>query len=247
MYAPARSSSRRHLIAVVRTFLIGCAVLLLVGGCAGTSSEAPKEKEKGHTEATNKEQTSSPEATASEEARCEGTRTYQKGPVVRGHRFVLTTNDLPDCPKGGPLLGTDEPDKLGAKEGDDEVRGLGAADQIFGGVGKDVIYGGAGDDSLLVGDDGDDVIYGGDGDEGEVIDGKGDDVIYGGAGNDVLEAAKGADVIYGGDGNDSIDAFLPDGQPDKLYCGKGKDEYHAVEKIDHVSSCEKKIKYKVVF
>src|SRR5215217_5371280 len=56
-----------HLIAVVGTFLIGCAVVILAVGCAGTSSETSKKKEQG----------SSPEATASEEeARCEGTRTY---------------------------------------------------------------------------------------------------------------------------------------------------------------------------
>ena len=215
-----------HLRAVVRAFLIGCAFLLLMVGCAGTRSEAPQEGQ-GHTEATNKEQGRSPEATASEDARCDGTRTYQKGRVVRGHRLLLTTNDLPDCPKGGLLLGTDKADKLGAKEGKDEIRGLGAKDQIFGGVGKDVIYGGPGDDSLLVGDDGDDVIYGGNGDDG-------------------FSDSKGADVIYGGDGNDSIAAFS-DGQPDKVYCGKGKDEYHVEEKIDHVSSCEKKIKFKVIY
>jgi Ca2+-binding RTX toxin-like protein len=55
-----------------------------------------------------------------------------------------------------------------------------------------------------------------------------------------LYGDKGEDVIYGGDGNDFLDASL-DGQRDKLYCGKGKDEYVA-EKIDHVSSsCEKKV------
>jgi Ca2+-binding RTX toxin-like protein len=125
-------------------FVIGCSVLLLVGGCAGTRAGTRSEtsKEQGPTEATHKEQTRSPKAAASEEARCERTRTYQKGRVVRGHRNVFTTNDLPDCPKGGLLLGTDKADKLGAKEGGDEIRGLGAADQIFGGVGKDVIYGG---------------------------------------------------------------------------------------------------------
>jgi RTX calcium-binding nonapeptide repeat (4 copies) len=221
---------------VIRTFLIGCAVLLVVG-CSGTSSEAPQEK--GHTEATtDKEQTLASEATA----RCQGTRTYQKGRVVRGHRFVVTTNDLPDCPKGGLLLGTDEPDKLGGKEGDDEIRGLGASDQIFGGVGKDVIYGGPGDDPILVGDDGDDVIYGGEGDDEEVDGAKGDDVIHGGGGADGLDGAKGKDVAYGGDGNDTINADGDGGQRDKIYCGKGKDEYTA-DKNDYVSSsCEKKFK-----
>jgi RTX calcium-binding nonapeptide repeat (4 copies) len=143
---------RGHLIAVVVTFLIGCAFLLLAVGCAGTSSESSK-MEQEPTEATKKEQTRSPEATASEEAQCQGTRPFLQQGVH------LTTNDLPDCPKGGPLLGTDKADKLGGKEGDDEIRGLGAADQIFGGAGNDVIYAGPGNDFNLTGDDGDDVIY----------------------------------------------------------------------------------------
>src|SRR5919112_5883865 len=88
---------RGHLTAVVGTFLIGCAVLLLGLGCAGTSSETSK-KAQEPTEAIQKEQTRSPEATASEEARCQGTRPFQQQGVH------LTTNDLPECPKGGPLL-----------------------------------------------------------------------------------------------------------------------------------------------
>jgi hypothetical protein len=57
-----------HLIAVVDTFLVGCAVLVVVG-CAGGRSD--------RTEAT-QEQARSPEATASEEARCEKTRTFHR-------------------------------------------------------------------------------------------------------------------------------------------------------------------------
>src|ERR671912_620121 len=202
-------TNQERLIALVETFLIGCTFLLIVIGCSGTRSEAPQKEGQGHTEATKKEQTRSPEATASEEARCEGTRTYQKG----GGRSpsVFTTNDLPGCPKGGPkgglLLGTNKADKLSGKEGKDEIRGLGAADFIFGGVGDDVIYAGPGNDMSLFGDEGDDVIYGGDGDDG-------------------VEERWGADVIYGGDGNDRIFAIVDD-QRDKLYCGKGKDVYHA--------------------
>jgi hypothetical protein len=116
-----------RLIAVV-TFLIGCAVLLTVG-CSGTRSEAPNKKE----------QASSPEATASEEARCEGTRTTK---VPRTSGGIYTTNDLPGCPKGGLLLGTDKADKLYGGEGDDEIRGLSAKDDIAGGDGNDVIYAG---------------------------------------------------------------------------------------------------------
>ena len=229
---------------------MGCAVLLMVVGCAGVRSEAPQEeKEKGHTEATNKEQRRSPEATASEEARCEGTRTTK---VWRMGRGIYTTNDLPGCPKGGLLLGTDKADKLYGGEGDDEIRGLGAKDVIAGGDGKDVIHAGAGDDSFLWDGKGDDVIYGGDGDDGEFIDDKGDDVIYAGDGDDSVLEANGANVIYGGDGNDFIDVVFKDGQPDKFYCGKGKDEYglteHAqIAKNDYMdSSCEKKVKIRVI-
>ena len=210
-------------IALVAAFLIGCVVLLVVG-CAGTSSETSNKKEQGH----------SPEATASEEARCEGTETYHlynvkyngggEGPLrtgseadmkkaakkarldykwgIKTHDFgVYTTNDLPGCPKGGLLKGTDKPDKLDGKDGDDEVRGLGGRDDL----------------------------------QGEL----GNDIIYGGDGNDELESGKGEDVLYGGDGNDFIVGAYSLGQRDKLYCGEGKDQYIA-DNNDYVdSSCEK--------
>src|SRR5829696_7605319 len=54
-----------RLIALVVVSLIGCVVLLVVG-CAGTSSETSNKKE----------QASSPEATASEQVRCQGSRSY---------------------------------------------------------------------------------------------------------------------------------------------------------------------------
>ena len=198
-----------HLIAVVGAFLIGCAVLAI--GCAGVRSEAPEE-EQGHTEATERE-ARSPQATT-EEARCEGTRTI----MMKGG--FITTNDIPGCPNGGLLSGTDERDELQGKLGDDEIHGLGGVDAIFGGKGSDVIYGGPGDDSPLWGSDGDDVIYGGDG-------------------NDALgEQDLGEDVFYGGDGNDYIFAIRDKQQPDKLYCGEGRDDYFA-NKNDYVdSSCE---------
>jgi Ca2+-binding RTX toxin-like protein len=185
---------------MVGTFLLGCAVLLLVLGCSGTSSETSDKKEQG----------SSPQATASEEARCDKTGTT-KNPSVGSGGGAYTTNDLPGCPNGGLLLGTDTKDRLAGKDGDDEIRALGAGDLIFGGLGNDVIYAGPGDDFL---------------DQGDFRD-EGDDVIYGGSGDEYVEPGKGADVIYGGDGSDYIFALpdgLPDGQRDKLYCGKGMDK-----------------------
>ena len=40
-----------HLIAVVSTFLIGCAVLLVIGG-SGVRAQTSDEKKQGHSEAT---------------------------------------------------------------------------------------------------------------------------------------------------------------------------------------------------
>ncbi len=249
-----------RLVAVVVTLLIGCAVLLLVVGCAGTGSET-----------SNKERGSSPQATASEEeARCEGTRTIkatwlqlqlQSEPIKQS--VVFTTNDLPGCPKakGGLLSGTDKPDKLNGLDGDDEIRGLAGPDFIVGGAGNDVIYAGPGDDKgkgkyydrNVMGNRGDDVLYGGAGNDklgSDMGQDVGEDVYYGEDGNDILVGrpfgvkAEGEDVYYGGDGNDAF--YAHDGQRDKLYCGKGKDRYIA-EKIDYVdSSCEKKMHAPVV-
>jgi RTX calcium-binding nonapeptide repeat (4 copies) len=225
---------RGHLIAVVSTFLIGCAVLLLVVGCAGTSSETSK-----------KEQGSSPKATSEEEARCEGTRTlhsytifYRRGGMVdktgseedmkkaeKKARHIakredlgevkvkmwgdLTTNDLPGCPKGGLLLGTDKNDELNGEKGDDEIRGLGGSDALRGGPGSDVLYGGEGVDFLEHGDH--------------------------------PHEGDSEDVFYGGDGNDQL--FAEGGPRVKLYCGEGRDDY-AADKDDYVdSSCEKKVRF----
>ena len=207
-----------HLIAVVRAFLIGCSVALVVLGCAGVRSQAPRE-EQGNTEAT-KEQTHSSGAASSEEARCRQTRTFKD----KESGWLITTNDLPGCPNGGLLSGTDKDEKLSGNKGEDEIRGLGGSDFIFGGDSNDVIYGGPGNEALLLGGEGDDVIYAGDGDDGETIGGNGED------------------VVYGGDGNDAPLQVDGDRQRDKLYCGAGRDHYFA-DKIDYVdSSCEKEIR-----
>ena len=165
---------------MVGTFLIGCVILLGVG-CAGTSSETSKKEEQG----------SSPQATASEQARCQGTRTIkvtwlqlqlQSEPIKES--VVFTTNDLPGCPKdkGGLLSGTDKPDKLNGLDGDDEIRGLAGPDFIIGGAGNDVIYAGPGDDK------GKGKYY-----DRNVMGNRGDDVLYGGDGNDTLGSEMGQD------------------------------------------------------
>jgi Ca2+-binding RTX toxin-like protein len=229
-----------HCLVVVRTFLIGCAILV-VAGCAGVRSEAPEETQ-GHTEAT-KDQAHSD--------RCDGTR----GIVLMGGGYA--TNDVPGCPKGGLLLGTDGPntginspmqDYLYGGDGDDEVRGLGANDEIYGGYGSDVIYGGPGFDFIFAGavrgrDRSKNTIYGGDGPD-DIGGDYGDDVLYGEDGNDHMGGDDDEDVLYGGDGNDTLVAAShnEDLGADKIFCGAGTDKYIA-GRHDYVSnSCEVKKK-----
>jgi Ca2+-binding RTX toxin-like protein len=219
---------------VVRAFVIGCAVFLMVG-TSGVQAEA-----------SNKEG-----------ARCEGTRKINVNMPAR-----FTSNDLPGCPQGGLLSGTDgSDDYLAGEKGDDEVRSLGGKDFVMGGPGNDVIYGGADNDGLT-GDgreeNGNDIIYGGPGDDDVNVftaEDDGNDDIYGEPGDDKLKGWEGEDDIYGGPGDDKLDGgpsdavlaggeLLPgggDGQRDKLYCGEGRDSYTA-DKEDYVdSSCEVKL------
>jgi RTX calcium-binding nonapeptide repeat (4 copies) len=202
-----------QLIALVVAFLIGCAVVL-IAGASGVQAETSKK----------------------EEARCEGTRTIKLA-SLGGE--IVTTNDIPGCPKGGLLLGTEGSDQtrsrdparptLSGGDGDDVIRGLGGNDEIFNGWGDDVVYAGPGNDNVSP-ESGDDVIYGGPGNDR--LSGY---KVYGGLGNDTLGGYK----LYGGPGNDNLSG-------NKLYCGKGKDTYRQgplqrANKHAYVdSSCEKK-------
>ena len=248
---------RAHLAAVVRAILMGCALLLVLVGCAGVRSEAPKEDERqGRAEATGAK------GSSPEEDRCKGTQTFDvlkkqgidyisDSSVKPGDPEARRiTNDVPGCPNGGLLSGTDKPDRLAGLDGEDEVRGLGAADMLSGGPGPDVIYGGPGGDALYGGggilefepstDGSKNVLHGQAGGD-ELTGQRGDDVLYGGAGDDKwLWGVGGEDVIYGGDGDDILYGIFDGGARDELYCGKGNDEYDA-HKNDYVdSSCEVK-------
>jgi len=144
---------RGRLIAVVATFLIGCAVL---------ASHSP--------------------GAATEEGRCEGTRIiatmgfdYTTNDVPGcPRRGLLSGTDRQDYLYGG--AGEDEVRGLGA---DDDLWGGLGGDVIYGGPGsdlmessgarrggrsKDVLYGGEGADTMF-GDEGEDVLYGGDGND----------------------------------------------------------------------------------
>ena len=170
-----------HLIALVVAFLIGSAVVLMAGA-SGVQAQA-----------SNKE-----------EAWCEGTRTIKEP----GSGEIVTTNDIPGCPKGGLLLGTEGSDRTLSRKP--------ARPSLYGGDGDDTIRGLGGND--------------------KIHHGYGDDVIYGGDGNDGVAPDSGNDVIYGGAGNDDLDSHDDGG--DKLYCGAGRDKYWADKNDYVDSSCE---------
>jgi Ca2+-binding RTX toxin-like protein len=201
-------------MAVLVALLIGC-MFLVVGCSSGVRSEAPKQQgqakvtekeEQEHTEATREEQGSSPKA-AAEAEQCAGTRTVDLLKRAGVHSISdssvqpgdpearFTTNDLPGCPNGGLLEGTDESDKLAGEYGEDEVRGLGAKDTLSGGGGGDVLYGGPGNDELQAGAG----LMGAD-----PFTERSNNALHGGAGKDFLAGAEGDDVIYGGEGDDKM-------------------------------------------
>jgi hypothetical protein len=177
------------LMAVVGAFMIGCAGLLVVGCSSGVRSEVSPE-EHGHAEAT-EGQARSPKG-SSEQARCEGTRTFRREGFTEGkggwfYRGTYTTNDVPGCPNGGPLSGTDGRKKL---YGGDVLHGGRDADVLNGEEGDDVLYGGNGDDNRVSGDEGEDVIYGGDGDDFLFANDRQRDRVYCGEGRDKYLADK---------------------------------------------------------
>ena len=218
-----------HVGVVVGVLLIGCAAPAFAG-CAGVRSEAPQEEQR-RDEATSQERGHSSEAPASEKARCGKTRTLHQ----TSYLGPLITNDVPGCPKGGPLTGFDDSEELHGMVGDDEIRGLGDQDALYGGPGDDLLVGGPDREEGRY--KGNDVLWGG----------SGSDILHGGAGDDNLfgenqanpdPGGKHEDVFRGGDGKDLLEAL--DGQRDELYCGEGLDHYVADE-VDYVnSSCEKK-------
>jgi Ca2+-binding RTX toxin-like protein len=123
--------------------------------------------------------------------------------------------------------------------GDDVLRGTEEPDLLDGRAGNDRIFGYGGDDSspnelrgFLIGGKGDDVIHGGSGDDDMVGSGlfsaffeRGEDVLYGGEGDDLMNGGQGADVIYGSGGNDLLidGARKREGAKDKLFGGLGAD------------------------
>ena len=65
----------------------------------------------------------------------------------------------------------------------------------------------------------DDTIFGNNGPD-SIMGGATDDIILGGSGSDTLNGEDGDDKIYQG----LINSTSPDGSPDVIICGEGKDE-----------------------
>jgi Ca2+-binding RTX toxin-like protein len=117
------------------------------------------------------------------------------------------------------LIGEDdEPDLISGENGDDELRGLGRADDLFGGNGEDRLLGNAGGDDLF-GENGDDALKGG-GDDDDLFGGNGGDTLRGGGDQDELHGENGTDILRGGTGDDTLDGGSGD---DTLRGGGGDD------------------------
>jgi Ca2+-binding RTX toxin-like protein len=147
-------------------------------------------------------------------------------------------------------VGANEIGSAYGENGDDDIRGLSAAEgvRLSGGRGDDLLYGDEHRNELS-GDEGDDAVIGAGvssfSREMSLSGGSGDDVLLdafagqhaaaatlsGGDGNDIVVGGPGVDNASGGDGNDVIDVSSPtsteDGGADTVVCGLGNDTVYA--------------------
>jgi len=141
------------------------------------------------------------------------------------------------------VLGNED-DSFKGSDTPELIQGRGGNDSLDGGEGNDTIYGGSNNDVIIEEslDSGNDVIFGGRGDD-FIAGGAGSDFIDAGAGDDVVfeswfigePIADGNDTIFGGTGNDSLagydsidggrddDALYGDNGNDTLIGGDGND------------------------
>ena len=141
---------------------------------------------------------------------------------------------LPGTAGDDDLKGTGAQDTLFGKDGIDTLNGRGANDILFGQPGDDLFVDHSGDD-LLLGGLGDDLVAGN----------PGDDAVYGGGGHDLLLDAVGRDLFSGGPDHDiiSVPGYGPDPpelyvESDALFCGPGFDEVKAHPFDSVAADCE---------
>ena len=85
------------------------------------------------------------------------------------------------------LIGSNMADNLAGDSRDNNIRGQGGNDMLFGGPG--------GGNDMLRGEGGNDMLFGGRGND-QLFGGRGNDKLYGGPGEDNLEGGHGSDTIY---------------------------------------------------
>jgi Ca2+-binding RTX toxin-like protein len=190
--------------------------------------------------------------------------------VATGVALVLPTpaanaRTIEGTERDDHIVGTAQFDRIHALGGDDVVWARGGFDDVFGGRGNDTIRGGPTRDHWLGGGAGNDTIFGGGGADATLDDGYGDDELRGGPGHDQIQTTAGDDSAYGGRGPDLItlnqwfpvrlsgsdsvhggpgnDFFQvePDGSPDLIDCGPGKDTVGFNldrEALDELIDCE---------
>ncbi|MEB3355116.1 MAG: S8 family serine peptidase [Synechococcales bacterium] len=154
-------------------------------------------------------------------------------------RTILQATDIPVAPRtnlpadagfaqaDGAVLQSIGFNHLGTA-GNDQIAGLGRAENLHGLAGNDVLRGGGGLDALF-GGEGDDQLVGGDNNDylaGE----RGDDLLRGGGGDDTLRGGGQTDRLLGGKGNDvllgdrSSDTLIGGGGDDILSGGQGRND-----------------------
>jgi Ca2+-binding RTX toxin-like protein len=132
------------------------------------------------------------------------------------------------------LTGTDQRDRIVARDGDDSVDARAGRDRVHGGEGNDTLNGGRGCDRVH-GGAGDDTIDGGPGFSfgrfrcERLFGGHGNDVVNGGPGRDFMSGGQGDDRQSGGPGADKI--FANPGR-DSSDGGEGPDVLWALARVD---------------
>jgi len=107
-------------------------------------------------------------------------------------------------------------------DGDNTIIGTELPDSMYGRGGNDQLQGNGGGDSMALGPGGNDKAEGGAGDD-RISGDSGGDLIHGGVGNDELEVKDGHNEVYGEEGNDSIWS-LGSGADNVLNGGPGQDQ-----------------------
>ena len=148
-------------------------------------------------------------------------------------------------PNPDTMSGSDLPDYMLAKGGEDTIHGYADKDTLQGDKGSDHLYGDSGADKSL---------WGGAFDEGtKTYPDNSNDYVHGGSGNDSIFggiAQGGVDRLYGELGNDRIDASQKHQEDFKpvtkeiIDCGAGaQDEVYFDKGLDVVTNCEIKHPY----